>query len=247
MLVIGDLLVVDGEDCFLELDGQNLSSLREHLLNLLLIHLQWDILYEDIGVESACQILRYATELVISSELILSLANEWVDNKEVAISNDLPVHGLLSLLGILSLLKADKSVVLARVLDGDRLDLSEFGEHLSQLLFCRAWHKPANKQVVKLSGHVFSLASLLVCLHIQSLSLPFLSVHRFDGILRFSLSLVLYIGESSALAVLERFKFARDDTSKVRENLIDFLLTGRFVDILHQHVCLLIESLLLLT
>jgi len=155
-LVSWDLLSVDFLHWALKLDGNNLDiwGELEPLAKVLLSYLGRDPLDADVGVVSGSQVLSNRVESASASvELIFSLADHVVDNEEV-IPNDLLVHGLLSLSGIIDVFEADESLVLKStlivLLNASGLNFSEFSEKFLQLLVVGSLRKSLDEKVVDL-------------------------------------------------------------------------------------------------
>ena len=155
-LVSWDLLSVDFLHWALKLDGNNLDiwGELEPLAKVLLSYLGRDPLDANVGVVCGSQVLSNGVESASASvELVFSLADHVVDNEEV-IPNDLLVHGLLSLSGIIDVFEADESLVLKStllvLLDACGLNLTELSEKFLQLLVVGSLRKSLDEKVVDL-------------------------------------------------------------------------------------------------
>ena len=125
---------------FLNVHGDNVSTLSEFFLDFLLSSVAWDKLNIDVRIKSLGQILLDGPNfgvVRVRDQLILSLSKVSVHYQELTVLKYFFVHFLESSLSVLRILKADISVVfpLTVLRDIDRFDLSEFIKQLSQVFF----------------------------------------------------------------------------------------------------------------
>ena len=217
-LVSWDLLSVDFLHWALKLDGNNLDiwGELEPLAKVLLSYLGRDPLDANVGVVCGSQVLSNGVESASASvELVFSLADHVVDNEEV-IPNDLLVHGLLSLSGIIDVFEADESLVLKStlivLLNASGLNFSEFSEKFLQLLVVGSLRKSLDEKVVDLfdRGNLrVTLVLLDKLVDLQLLLFKSGSVQGSKSLVGLLLSLELDVGVPSALlAVRERLQLA---------------------------------------
>jgi len=217
-LVSWDLLSVDFLHWALKLDGNNLDiwGELEPLAKVLLSYLGRDPLDANVGVVCGSQVLSNGVESASASvELVFSLADHVVDNEEV-IPNDLLVHGLLSLSGIIDVFEADESLVLKStllvLLDACGLNLTELSEKFLQLLVVGSLRKSLDEKVVDLfdRGNLrVTLVLLDKLVDLQLLLFKSGSVQGSKSLVGLLLSLELDVGVPSALlAVRERLQLA---------------------------------------
>ena len=217
-LVSWDLLSVDFLHWALKLDGNNLDiwGELEPLAKVLLSYLGRDPLDANVGVVCGSQVLSNGVESASASvELIFSLADHVVDNEEV-IPNDLLVHGLLSLSGIIDVFEADESLVLKStllvLLDACGLNLTELSEKFLQLLVVGSLRKSLDEKVVDLfdRGNLrVTLVLLDKLVDLQLLLFKSGSVQGSKSLVGLLLSLELDVGVPSALlAVREGLQLA---------------------------------------
>ena len=217
-LVSWDLLSVDFLHWALKLDGNNLDiwGELEPLAKVLLSYLGRDPLDANVGVVCGSQVLSNGVESASASvELVFSLADHVVDNEEV-IPNNLLVHGLLSLSGIIDVFEADESLVLKStllvLLDACGLNLTELSEKFLQLLVVGSLRKSLDEKVVDLfdRGNLrVTLVLLDKLVDLQLLLFKSGSVQGSKSLVGLLLSLELDVGVPSALlAVRERLQLA---------------------------------------
>lgn len=99
------LLPAIGISASQNLDGESGELLAEFFLG----HVTWNKLNIYVGVEGS---LKVGSNRAGVLELVIFLANEFVDNEEVALGERLLVHLFNGSLGIVGILEADISIIL---------------------------------------------------------------------------------------------------------------------------------------
>lgn len=163
------------------------------------------------------------------------------DQKVGAISHLLLVHGVDGLLGGITLLVADVSLVeqgLAAfsTLNVGGLNFTVFNKHLAELVVGGAGRQALNEDVKEASFVALALLAALV-----SQNLNFFAVELEDLGLGESgrggvLALELNVSKASALAVRIELQLAGSDGSECQESFVELLLRDAEVNVAHEQV-----------
>lgn len=250
VLIGADFYVIDLFGGLFDFDGEDVSSLREGLHNFLLGDVIGDELNEDVRIERLGQVLRDLTDLlVVSLQLVISLAHMSIHYQKLIIVEDLLIHGLKCLFCVFSIFEAHIPEVfcLSRLSlrNKYRLNFSKFSKHFSQLgIICPLW-EILHVQIVKLLRLVLSLIFLLMLSYFYFFAFNIDPISLFNGIKGLLFVFKRDVSKPPAGPIGVALQLAGLDRPELTEYLVQITLGHFLINVLYQDVRLLVKLLIL--
>lgn len=208
-LIVRESLTIDALLMILKLDGGNLTSLGELLMELFLSDVLWDELNENVRFVRVLQVLGNWVRSSTETELVL-LSIDVRSNKKSLISNLLlHVDTFDGSLGLLMSFEANEAGTVVLGVHGARVDITVLPEDVSKLAIFEALWQVSDEEIgVSALTLLFSLVLLGVDENLDDFSVLLGTVEFFNSFLSALLSLKLNVTLTSTVTAGESFEFA---------------------------------------